>query len=258
MNNMFDLTGKVAVVTGASSGLGRDAALCYADYGADVALLARRKEKLDEVAREITAKGRKAIPIVCDVTDEHSVEKAVAEVVEHFLKIDILLNNAGVAIMGTVDQLSEADWDTSMEVNVKGMYLMSKFVLPHMRKQRYGKIVNLASINAVVADKGYELARHAYNTSKAAVRGLTMGMAATYMEENITVNSIGPGLFESEMTIDSLFKHEDFIKLYNQLTPASRHGRKGELNGTIIYLSSDASTYVTSQHIIVDGGFTSV
>ncbi|WP_206537552.1 SDR family NAD(P)-dependent oxidoreductase [Listeria aquatica] len=89
MNNMFDLTGKVAVVTGASSGLGRDAALCYADYGADVALLARRKEKLDEVAREITAKGRKAIPIVCDVTDEHSVEKAVAEVVEHFFKKSI-------------------------------------------------------------------------------------------------------------------------------------------------------------------------
>ncbi|MHC5251668.1 SDR family NAD(P)-dependent oxidoreductase [Listeria kieliensis] len=258
MSNMFDLTGKVAVVTGASSGLGRDAALSYADYGADVALLARRKEKLDEVAREIEAKGRKAIPIACDVSDEASVKAAVAEVIEHFSKVDILLNNAGIAVAGTVEELSEADWDKSMDINVKGLYLMSKYVVPHMKKQKYGKIVNIASINAIIADKGYDLARHAYNTSKAAVRGLTMGMAATYMEENITVNSIGPGLFESEMTADSLFKHEGFMKLYNGLSPASRPGRKGELNGTIIYLSSDASSYVTSQHIIVDGGFSIV
>ena len=255
--NMFDLTGKVAIVTGASSGLGADAAKAYAEYGADVALIARRKDRIESLAAEIQATGRKALAVQCDVTDEKNVEKAITEIVDYFGKIDILLNNAGIAIRGSVDQLTSEDWDKGMDVNVKGIFLVSKYVVPHMRKQKYGKIVNIASVNAIIADKG-ALARHVYNTSKAAVRGLTMGMAATYMEENITVNSIGPALFESEMTESTLFKHEGFMKMYNLTNPAGRPGRRGELNGTILYLSSDASSYVTSQHIIVDGGLSIV
>lgn len=255
--NMFDLTGKVAIVTGASSGLGADAAKAYAEYGADVALIARRKDRIESLAAEIQATGRKALAVQCDVTDEKNVEKAISEIVDYFGKIDILLNNAGIAIRGSVDQLTSEDWDKGMDVNVKGIFLVSKYVVPHMRKQKYGKIVNIASVNAIIADKG-ALARHVYNTSKAAVRGLTMGMAATYMEENITVNSIGPALFESEMTESTLFKHEGFMKMYNLTNPAGRPGRRGELNGTILYLSSDASSYVTSQHIIVDGGLSIV
>jgi len=254
---MFDLTGKVAIVTGASSGLGADAAKAYAEYGADVALIARRKDRIESLAAEIQATGRKALAVQCDVTDEKNVEKAISEIVDYFGKIDILLNNAGIAIRGSVDQLTSEDWDKGMDVNVKGIFLVSKYVVPHMRKQKYGKIVNIASVNAIIADKG-ALARHVYNTSKAAVRGLTMGMAATYMEENITVNSIGPALFESEMTETTLFKHEGFMKMYNLTNPAGRPGRRGELNGTILYLSSDASSYVTSQHIIVDGGLSIV
>jgi len=254
---MFDLTGKVAIVTGASSGLGADAAKAYAEYGADVALIARRKDRIESLAAEIQATGRKALAVQCDVTDEKNVEKAISEIVDYFGKIDILLNNAGIAIRGSVDQLTSEDWDKGMDVNVKGIFLISKYVVPHMRKQKYGKIVNIASVNAIIADKG-ALARHVYNTSKAAVRGLTMGMAATYMEENITVNSIGPALFESEMTESTLFKHEGFMKMYNLTNPAGRPGRRGELNGTILYLSSDASSYVTSQHIIVDGGLSIV
>jgi len=254
---MFDLTGKVAIVTGASSGLGADAAKAYAEYGADVALIARRKDRIESLAAEIQATGRKALAVQCDVTDEKNVEKAISEIVDYFGKIDILLNNAGIAIRGSVDQLTSEDWDKGMDVNVKGIFLVSKYVVPHMRKQKYGKIVNIASVNAIIADKG-ALARHVYNTSKAAVRGLTMGMAATYMEENITVNSIGPALFESEMTESTLFKHEGFMKMYNLTNPAGRPGRRGELNGTILYLSSDASSYVTSQHIIVDGGLSIV
>lgn len=252
--NLFDLTGKVAVVTGASSGLGASAARAYAEAGASVALLARRKDKIEGIAQEINQNGGKAIAVQCDVTLEDSVKEAIAQVVEHFEKIDILLNNAGTAIRGTVETLTVEDWDRGMDVNVKGIFLISKYVIPHMREQKYGKVVNIASVNAVIADKGLDLARHVYNTSKAAVRGLTMAMAATYMEENITVNSIGPGLFETEMTEDSLFKHDGFMKMYNHTCPAGRPARKDELNGTILYLSSDASSYVTSQHIIVDGG----
>lgn len=252
--NLFDLTGKVAVVTGASSGLGADAARAYAEYGADVALLARRLDRLESLAAEIEKTGRRALAVACDVSDEESVKAAVKQVIDHFGKADILLNDAGVAVPGTVEEIAAEDWDRAMAINVKGMYLMCKYIVPHMRKRKYGKIVNIASINAVIGDKNPQLARHVYNTSKAAVRGLTTGMAASYGLDNITVNSIGPGLFESEMTENTLFKHEDFMKLYNMLAPAGRPGRKGELNGTIVYFSSDASSYVTGQHIIVDGG----
>ena len=256
--NLFDLTGKVAVVTGASSGLGADAARAYATYGANVALLARRKDKLEALAQEIIVSGRKAIAIECDVTDEANIQNAINKIIAQYGKIDILLNNAGVAVRGTVEQLNTADWDKEMSVNVKGYYLMSKYIVPHMRKQKYGKIVNIASVNAIVADKVPELARHSYNASKAAVRGLTIGMAASYAIDNITVNSVGPGLFESEMTQNTLFENKGFIEMYNTLTPAGRAAHKGELNGTLIYLSCDASSYVTGQHIIVDGGFSIV
>lgn len=252
--NLFDLSGRVAVVTGASSGLGADAARAYAEYGADVALLARRKERLEALAAEIEKTGRRALAVACDVSDEASVRAAVEEVIARFGKVDILLNDAGVAVPGTVEEIAAEEWDRAMAVNVRGMYLMCKYVVPHMRERRYGRIVNIASVNAVIGDKNPQLARHVYNASKAAVRGLTTGMAASYGMDNITVNSIGPGLFESEMTENTLFKHEDFMKMYNMLSPAGRPGRRGELNGTIVYFSSEAASYVTGQHIIVDGG----
>lgn len=254
MKNLFDLTGKVAVVTGASSGLGVSAALAYAEYGADVALLARRKERLEQVAGEINKTGRKALAIVCDVSDPESIKSATEKVLEHYGHVDILLNNAGIATRGSVEELSIEDWDKAMDTNVRGIYLLCKYFIPGMRERKYGRIVNIASVNAVIADKSPILARHVYNSSKAAVNGLTLGMAASYMQDGITVNSIGPGLFESEMTQDTLFKNESFLGMYNTFTPAGRPGKEGELNGTILYFSSDASSYVTGQYIVVDGG----
>ncbi|OCN05100.1 short-chain dehydrogenase [Erysipelotrichaceae bacterium MTC7] len=251
---MFELNGKVAVVTGASSGLGKDAALAYAKAGANLVLLARRKEKLDEVAKEAKALGVDAITFQVDVTNEDMVKEAIEGAAKHYGHLDILLNNAGVAVRGGVDSLSVEDWDKSMDVNVKGIFLVSKYVVKEMMKQEYGKIVNIASINAVIADKADTFIRHGYNASKSAVLGLTKGMAASYGKHNITVNAIGPGLFESEMTENTLFKSNDFLNLYNSLNPMNRPGKRGELNGTILYFSSDASSYVTGQFIIVDGG----
>lgn len=255
---MFDLTGKVAVVTGASSGLGADAAKAYAAQGANVALLARRKEKLDQVVKEIEATGRKAIAVQCDVSDEKSVENAVKEVLAHFGKIDILLNNAGIAFAGSVENMTVEQWDSAMDINVKGIFLMCKYVVPQMREHKYGKIVNVASVNAILGDKPAPLVRHAYNTSKSAVLGLNIGMAASLAQDNITVNAVCPGLFESEMTAETLFKEPSFMQMYNALCPASRPGHKGELNGPILFLSSDASSYTTGQAIVVDGGFSIV
>ncbi|TDW16107.1 gluconate 5-dehydrogenase [Breznakia blatticola] len=251
---MFELNGKVAVVTGASSGLGKDAALAYAKAGANLVLLARRKEKLDEVAKEAKALGVDAVTYQVDVTNEDMVKEAIEQAAKHYGHLDILLNNAGVAVRGGVDSLSVEDWDKSMDVNVKGIFLVSKYVVKEMMKQQYGKIVNIASINAVIADKSDTFIRHGYNASKAAVLGLTKGMAASYGKYNITVNAIGPGLFESEMTENTLFKSDEFLTMYNSLNPMNRPGKRGELNGTILYFSSDASSYVTGQFVIVDGG----
>jgi NAD(P)-dependent dehydrogenase (short-subunit alcohol dehydrogenase family) len=256
--NLFDLSGKVAVITGASSGLGADAARAYAAQGADVALLARRKEKLDAVVAEITATGRKAIAVQCDVSNEDSVKAAVEQVLAHYGKIDILLNDAGVAQHGSVETLSTDEWDRSMNINVRGAFLMSKYIVPGMKERKYGRIVNIASVNAIVADKSDALVRHVYNASKAAVVGLTKGMAASYARYNITVNALGPGLFESEMTEGTLFKHEAFMQSYNTRCPASRPGARGEMNGPILFLSSDACSYVNGQFFVVDGGITSV
>ena len=255
MKNMFDLTGKVAVVTGASSGLGADAARAYAEFGAGVAILARRKEKLDALVEELKGKNCKVLAVKCDVIDEVSVRNAVEEVINFFGKIDILLNNAGLAKTGLVEELDMETWDAVVDTNLKGPFLMCKYVMPHMRKQKYGKIINISSINAVVADKYLPVTRPAYNASKAGVHGLTIGIAATCMTDNITVNTIGPGLFDTEMTED-LVLVEPWMETYIKMTPAERGGARNELNGTVIYLSSDASSYVTGQVIYVDGGNT--
>ncbi|MDR1197454.1 MAG: SDR family oxidoreductase [Prevotellaceae bacterium] len=253
---MINLKEKVAVVTGASSGLGADAAKSYAQAGANVAILARRKEKLDKLAEELSAFGVEVLAVSCDVTCEEQVKSAIEQIASKFGRIDILLNNAGVAVRGGVHQLSCEDWDKSFDTNVKGIFLMSKYVVPHMIKQNYGKIVNVSSINSLVADKSETFIRHGYNSSKAAVLGLTLGMACSYGKYNITVNTICPGLFESEMTENSLFKSTEFLDFYNAACPMSRPGRKGEVSGTVLYLSSDLSSYVTGQHIVIDGGMT--
>ena len=165
-----------------------------------------------------------------------------------------MLNNAGVAIRGAVEDMPEEDWDKSFDTNVKSILFTSKYCISHMKERGYGKIVNIASVNAIVADKSDVFIRHSYNASKSAVMGLTKGMAASYAQYGITVNAIGPALFESEMTSETLFKSEEFLAHYSHMNPANRPGNKGELNGTILYFSSDASSYVQGQFVVVDGG----
>ena len=252
--SMFDLKGKVAVITGASCGLGADAARDFAREGANVALLARRKEKLDAVAAECKEIGVDAIAVPCDVRDEEAVKAAIAEVFDHYGRIDILINNAGVAVRGGVDSMTEEEWNLSFDTNVKGIFFVSKYVVPHMIEQKYGKIVNVASVNAIIADKNDIFIRHSYNASKAAVVGLTKGMAASYGKYNITVNAVGPGLFKSEMTENTLFKSEPFLAGYNMQCPLGRPGNTGEVSGPMMFFSSDLSGYVTGQYITIDGG----
>lgn len=251
---MFDFKGQYAVITGASSGLGRDMAIAFAQAGANVAVLARRKEKLEALAQEIEALGVRAIAVACDVADDASVKAAVESITKEFPRIDILVNNAGIAVRGTIDTMTDEEWDRSFDVNVKGIVHTGRYIVPIMKKQSYGRIVNISSVNALVSDKNDPFLRHSYNASKASVWGLTRAMAASYAKDNISVNAIGPGLFASEMTQDTLLASEEFVGYYNHLTPAGRIGDKGELNGAVLFLSSKEAAYVHGNMIFVDGG----
>jgi len=258
MTSLFNIQGKNAVVVGASSGLGADAARAYAAAGANVALLARRVDRLEALKTELEDHGVSVIAVGCDVTDEASCKNAIDAVAAEFPTIDILLNNAGVAVRGGVETLSDEDWDKALNTNVKGIAHVSKYVLPRMKEAGYGRVINIASVNAVIADKADVFIRHSYNASKAAVIGLTKGMAASYARYGITVNALGPGLFSSEMTAETLFKSQEFLAAYNAQNPAGRPGASGELNGPILFFSSDACSYVQGQFMTVDGGITIV
>ncbi len=252
------LENKIAMVTGASSGLGKSAAIAMAKEGADVILLARRKERLEETKQEIEAIGKKALAISCDVVDEEAVKSAVEQAIAEFGRIDILLNGAGIAVRGGVHELSVEDWNKSMDINVKGIFLTCKYVIPHMIENKYGKVINIGSINGLIANKSPMFIRHSYNASKSAVIGLTKGMAASYGIHNITINAIAPSLFESEMTRNTLFKSQEFLDNYNDITPLHRPGNENELNGTVLFLASDMSSYTTGQCIYADGGLSIV
>lgn len=253
MKNLFDLSGKVAIITGASSGLGADAARAFAQYGAKLAILARRYDRLEMLQEELQGV-TEVIPLLCDVTDEEQVKNTVSKVEGYYGRIDILLNNAGMGGGGNVESMDELRWNKFFDTNVKSDFLLCKYVLPIMKKQHYGKIINIASINAILVDKDEKFVRHAYNASKAAVVGLTRGIAASHGKFNITCNAVGPGLFESEMTKNTLFKAEKWLESYNCQNPMGRPGERGELNGTLLYFASDASSYVNGQFVIVDGG----
>lgn len=248
---MFDLTGKVAVVTGASSGLGVQFAEVLAEAGADVALLARRADRLEAVKAKIIKKGRKSAAYTCDVSKEEDIVAAIAAVEQDFGKIDILVNNAGVVIFGVTDAYSAEDWDKVVSVNLRGLFLTSREALKVMLKHNYGKIINVSSVAGLLGG----IAGISYNATKAGVINLTRTLAVEYATRGITANCIAPGLFASEMTEGFIQERGDTA---TGRTPMGRIGKEGELNGALIFLASDASSYTTGQTIAVDGGWTSL
>lgn len=255
MINMFDLTRKIAVVTGASSGLGVQYAKALAEQGADLAILARRVDRLEAVKNEIIGMGRKCVAVQCDVTSERDIDMAIHQILQAYGRIDILINNAGTSAIAPAEQMTEADWDKVLDTNLKGVFLVAKHVGGQMIKQNYGKIVNISSIFGAVGNSMFPVAN--YHAAKHGVIGLTKALADEWAKYNITVNAIGPGFFESEMTAGAINTPE-FLKYVEVSCPMKRIGKPGELNGALIYLSSDASTYVTGQTIFVDGGWTSI
>lgn len=255
MSKLFDISGKIAVVTGASSGLGRQFALALAREGAHVAIVARRAEKLESVKKEVEALGVKCYSHVCDVTKSEQVAQTVEAIEKHFGRIDILVNNAGLGLTDAAENSSDEMWTRMMDTNINGVFYFAREVGKVMLKQKYGRVINIGSIHSTVAMKGFPIS--AYATTKGAVLMMTKALANEWAGTGITVNAIGPAYFPSEMT-DGVLGTEEGLGFISSLCPMGRPGRDGELDGALIYFASDASTYTTGQLLQVDGGWTTI
>ncbi|KAH7826622.1 putative 3-oxoacyl-[acyl-carrier protein] reductase [Monocercomonoides exilis] len=255
--SLFDLKGKFAIVTGASSGLGVQFAHALVRQGAAVALFARREEKLDKVVVDLEKMGGRAIAIQCDVSNPEQVDAAVKQAHDAFGRIDILVNNAGIIKDVPAESTKTEDWKAVIDTNVNGTFYVARAVAKYMIEQKYGKIINTGSIHSSVAIHPEVQHMSAYATSKGGIHLMTRALAAEWAKYNITVNAIGPGCFPSEMTEDAL-EESEYRKFIENRVPMKRHGRDGELDGALIYFASDASTYTTGQLLKVDGGWTSI
>lgn len=254
MKNYFDISGKNAIVTGASSGLGRQFALCLAEQGANVAIAARRVALLEEVKKEVEAYGVKCVVLPCDVTDTQQIKKSTETVAKELGRIDILVNNAAAGFASPVTETTDEEWERVMNTNVNGAFYFAREVGRYMLAQNYGKIINIGSFHCQVTMN--KLPRSAYSTAKGAIYMMTKALAAEWAQNGITVNTLGPGYFASEMSDE--VSDENYENLIKNSCPMARRGRPGELNGAMLYLASDASSYTTGQLLLVDGGWTIV
>jgi NAD(P)-dependent dehydrogenase (short-subunit alcohol dehydrogenase family) len=248
------LEGKVGIVTGAGTGIGRACALALAKEGAGVALVGRRKDRIQEVAGEI---GGVALAIQCDLSKKDEIPDVFDQTIRRFGALNFLLNNAGVLLMGNAEQITEDQWDHTFNVNVRAVWLLSRAALPFMRKAGGGSIINIASTLGIVATRN----RAAYSPSKGAVILLTKSMAVDHGHENIRVNAICPSLVETDLSAAVINQTADPAAVRRERTsahPIGRLGRPDDIAGMAVYLASDESSSVTGTALPVDGGYIAV
>ena len=256
MKNYFDLTGRVAVVTGASAGLGLQMARAFANQGANLVLLARRKKLLDENARTISQEfGVEVLPIECDITITEQVVGAVNATMDRFGRVDILLNNAGTGAVAPAEQITDEQLKHELEIDLFGTFVCAREFGKKMIDAGYGRIINIASIYGLVGNM--IVGSSPYHAAKGGVVNLTRALAAEWGKYGITVNSICPGFFYTDLTTATL-DSEFFQDIAKRSIPLGRYGQNGELDTCALFLASPNSTYVNGQNIAVDGGYTAV
>ena len=245
----FDLTGKTALVTGASRGLGKTFALALARAGADVAITSRTLASLAETARAVEALGRKCFPVVLDVRSQESINAAVAAAHVHFGKLDILVNNAGCNIRKPALDVTWDDWNTILDTNLRGPFFVAQAVARHMVAAGAGRIINIGSVTSVAGFAGLG----PYGASRGGIRQLTMSLADDWGPHGVTVNCLAPGWFKTAQNA-VLYENPEWVAYLTDKIPLRRPGRADDLEGSVVFLASDASAYITGQILLVDGG----
>ena len=248
-DNIFDLSGKVAIVTGASRGLGQYFGRALARAGADLVITARKLDSLDPFRNEIEGMGRRAVPLELDVRNYESIQKMAAAAEAAYGKIDILINNAGCNVRKPALEVGWDDWNLVLDTNLRGTFFVAQAVARRMVPRRYGRIVNIGSVTAVFGYAGLA----PYCASRGGVKQLTMSLADDWGPHGITVNCLAPGWFKTKQT-EVLYQNQQWVAYLIDRIPLRRPGQPDDLDGAVVFLASDACQYITGQTLLVDGG----
>lgn len=253
MGTLFDVTGQVALVTGASRGFGRSIAGALAEAGADLVVTSRRLADVEAVAADLLPSGRKVLPLQMDVTRREEVEEAVRRAVASLGKIDILVNNAGINIRKPALELTDGDWEQTLDTNLTGCFRVAQVVGRHMVTRQQGRIVNIASMLASVTIPE----RAAYASSKGGLVQMTRTLAVEWAPYNVRVNAICPGPFLTDLN-KVILDDPEKVKFFMDRMPMKRFGRPEELHGAVIFFASEASSFITGTTLYIDGGWTAL
>lgn len=248
-DNLFDLSGKVAIVTGASRGLGQYFSRALARAGADLAITSRHADALVPFEAEIRALGRKALSLELDVRDYDSIQRMVEAAHAHYGRIDILVNNAGCNVRKPAVEVTWDDWNLVVETNLRGTFFVAQAVAKKMIPRKYGRIVNIGSVTCVFGYAGLS----PYCASRGGVKQLTMSLADDWGVHGITVNCLAPGWFKTSQN-KVLYENQEWVEYLCDRIPLKRPGQPQDLDGAVVFLASDASEYITGQTLLIDGG----
>lgn len=251
MSAIFDLSGKVALVTGATSGIGQRQAMALAEAGASVVLLGRRKAVLSETVQDIIKKGGKALALQADLFDREKLSQIAEQATDCFGRIDILVNTAGVNFRQPVDDVSLDTWDKTINLNLTVPFFLARELVPAMQENGWGRIINIASLQSSRAFAN----SMPYGASKGGVAQLTRAMAEAWSARGVNVNAIAPGFFPTELTAP-VYQNPELLQKLSSQTAIGRNGELEDLDGVTVFLSAPASDYITGQVIYLDGGFT--
>jgi NAD(P)-dependent dehydrogenase (short-subunit alcohol dehydrogenase family) len=248
-NSLFDLSGRVAIVTGTSRGLGQYMARALAKAGADLVITSRNRETLEPFKAEVEALGRRAVALELDVRDEKSIERMAAEAEGAFGKVDILVNNAGCNRRKPALDVTWEDWNQVLETNLRGTFFVAQAVARRMIAHGYGRIINIGSLTSVFGYAGLA----PYGASRGGVRQLTMSLADDWGKHGVTVNCLAPGWFHTAQNT-VLYQNKEWVEYLVERIPLGRPGEPNDLDGPVVFLASEASRYVTGQTLLIDGG----